>query len=676
MFLTKRETILLTELMNSDGPVSMDRMMQLLKVSKRTVYRELANLENSLRTVGASLEKEGRSHFRIIVGNSITQLQEAMTSDSSQEFASTERQHRILLQLATASKPISSHHFLELYQISNTTFFSDIKQLEESLSRLPLTIVRNQGYELRGPEKHRRLVAANTLMMEINEYQFFHFPDAEQTAQFLFEFIEKQYLILAQDLIREVVETKYPELSDRKLAFIGIMLALAMERVATGFSVEEESYPSQINKDLLKVAKQIFARVAEQTKRLYSVNEIVFFAILLGDFSNSFDRDFFEENFDTTLAYQVKRLIELISQQTEVVFFEDEVLYKMLLTHISGVMTRAILEENQLNNPILEKIMKQYKEIAEAIRISLPLVFPQQQFSTEEIAYMVLHFANSLEKNPKVMEVNIAGVSPSGLASISLLEMQLRKQFPFINKITFFRVGDIEQDKIEDNYDLVISTSLLPGYRGKYKLVSPILLEEDIQELKEEFRLLSQNKSLSHVVPTPVSSREDTYEDVLAFIEEINHLLELFTLQTIDNSPNLEETLSEVMKHFSKTLVQDRKKVADKLVKRYLQAPVGIPKTHFALFHASSVEILQPVFKIFDLSQELSLYAMDKQEINVTRLLVMLAPYPIDEQSSKILGKISGSIIMNDLNTEIFNSGNFSIIYQLLSTLLIEEVKQ
>ena len=68
MFLTKRETILLTELMNSNSPVSMDRMMQLLKVSKRTVYRELANLENSLRTVGASLEKEGRGHFESLSG--------------------------------------------------------------------------------------------------------------------------------------------------------------------------------------------------------------------------------------------------------------------------------------------------------------------------------------------------------------------------------------------------------------------------------------------------------------------------------------------------------------------------------------------------------------------------------------------------------------------------------
>ena len=128
--------------------------MQLLKVSKRTVYRELANLENSLRTVGASLEKEGRGHFRVIVGNSITQLQEAIMSDPSQKsLRPIERTTRILLQLATTAKPISSHRFLELYQISNTTFFSDIKQLEESLARLPLTIVRNQGYELKGPRK-------------------------------------------------------------------------------------------------------------------------------------------------------------------------------------------------------------------------------------------------------------------------------------------------------------------------------------------------------------------------------------------------------------------------------------------------------------------------------------------------------------------------------------------
>ena len=45
---------------------------------------------------------------------------------------------------------------------------------------------------------------------------------------------------------------------------------------------------------------------------------------------------------------------------------------------------------------------------------------------------------------------------------------------------------------------------------------------------------------------------------------------------------------------------------------------------------------------------------MDKKPMQLQRMLLMLAPMPIDETIGKILGKISGAIIMNDLNTEIF----------------------
>lgn len=114
-----------------------------------------------------------------------------------------------------------------------------------------------------------------------------------------------------------------------------------------------------------------------------------------------------------------------------------------------------------------------------------------------------------------MLEVNIAGISPSGLASISLLEMQLRKHFPFINQITFFRVGDVKRENIEETYDLVISTSLLPGYQGEYKLVSPILLEEDIQELKKAFQAISQKKRSAKKAPSALV-KEESYEAVLA----------------------------------------------------------------------------------------------------------------------------------------------------------------
>ena len=48
---------------------------------------------------------------------------------------------------------------------------------------------------------------------------------------------------------------------------------------------------------------------------------------------------------------------------------------------------------------------------------------------------------------------------------------------------------------VEENYDLVISTSLLPGYNGKYKLISPLLLDDEIRQLKEEFKRISHENA-------------------------------------------------------------------------------------------------------------------------------------------------------------------------------------
>lgn len=663
-------------MMTSSEPVSVDRMMSLLKVSKRTVYRELSNLEHSLKTIGAELKKVSRGKFCIVADEAaLAKIQETLSTDESQELSTTERQHAILLELLTNNVPISMQQFLDEYLISNTTFFADIKQLEERLERLPLSIARNRGYEIAGPEKYRRLLLANVLVMEINEYLFFNFTSVEYKENFFLQFVDQDHLVFAQELLREIVEPKFPTLSDRKLQFLTLMLAIAMDRVPRGDTIMEESIPSQINKELLNVAKQLFAKIATKTKQLYAVSEIVFFANLLGDFSNSFDNDFFDEGFDTKLAYQIKQLIEIVSHENEVNFFEDANLYKMLLTHLSATLSRAILQEGSLNNPILERIMEQYSEIAAAIRLGLPRVFPKKQFSEEEIAYMVLHFANSLERNPKVMEVDIAGISPSGLASTSMLEMRLRKHFPFINEINFYRVADIDRLQLQDNYDLVISTSLLPGYSGKYKLVSPLLTDDEIKQLKEEFKAISHTKRHVRNEAKQLSLEENHYDEVLLLIDEINGLLARFFIEELDNSDNIQATVDLAVNRFSSEIIADSKQIGEKLMNRYRQASIGIPNTQFALFHASSEAVKMPCFRVFDLQTTLEIEGMDKRPMELKRMLVMLAPEPIDENTGKMLGKISGAIIMNDLNIEIFNSGNEAIIYQLLSTLLIEEVK-
>ncbi|CZR01178.1 phosphoenolpyruvate-dependent sugar phosphotransferase system eiia 2 [Trichococcus palustris] len=677
MFLTPRETIILKELLHTASPVTVEHLMSLLKVSKRTVYRELANLELSLESIGAKLEKAGLGRFRLIAEDSVkTEILSAVSEDEPSELSATERQHAILLQLLNSDQPISMQTFLDEFLISNTTFFADIKQLETRLARLPLTITRNRGYELAGSEKYRRLLLANILGIEINEYHFFHFSESKDKESFFLQFVNQEQLLFAQKLVREIVEPRFSDLSDRKLEFLILMLTIAMDRVPRGHQLVEDSYAGQINKELLDLAKQIFAKIAAHTKQLYAVSEVVFFANLLGDFSKSLDDDFFKESFDTRLAYQVKQLIENVSRDAEVNFFEDPNLYKMLLTHLSGALSRAILNQGNLNNPILERIMAQYSEVASAIRNALPQVFPQQQFSEEEIAYMVLHFANSLERSPKVIAVDIAGISPSGLASTRMLEMRLRKHFPFINDIVFFRIADLGKLNLEEKFDLTISTSLLPGYSGKYLLVSPLLLEDEVKQLKEAFRAISHTKRNVQLPAKPSLSENDDYQEVMTFIDEINQLLKHFFVKPLENNANVFETVSLAVKSIAADTIADPATVRDKLMNRYQQAPIGIPNTHFALFHASHAAVLQPCFCVFDLKTPLEIMGMDKKTMTLSRMLVMLAPDPIEENVAKMLGKISGAIIMNDLGIEIFNSGNEAIIYQLLSALLIEEVKK
>lgn len=146
---------------------------------------------------------------------------------------------------------------------------------------------------------------------------------------------------------------------------------------------------------------------------------------------------------------------------------------------------------------------------------------------------------------------------------------------------------------------------------------------------------------------------------------EVKHLTKIFGKKT-------QAALDMMNDHQPKTEILKK----TRLLKRYEQAPIGIPHTNMGLFHTSSSLISKPIFCIFNLKHPLTIEGMDRQPVDLSRMLVMLAPSPIQEKDGILLGKISGAIIMNDLNTEIFRSGNKEIVYQLLAKILIEEIKK
>ena len=90
------------------------------------------------------------------------------------------------------------------------------------------------------------------------------------------------------------------------------------------------------------------------------------------------------------------------------------------------------------------------------------------------------------------------------------------------------------------------------------------------------------------------------------------------------------------------------------------------------MIHGISKVVPRPEFKIFDLTQEIEVIGMDKEPMMANRILFLTAPQSIDEIYNYIMGKISSSIIENTLYTTIYSSGNYDIVYELLSKIISE----
>lgn len=155
-----------------------------------------------------------------------------------------------------------------------------------------------------------------------------------------------------------------------------------------------------------------------------------------------------------------------------------------------------------------------------------------------------------------------------------------------------------------------------------------------------------------------------------------NHLLNQFEVRPFAAEETIELTLEKMIGELEGLVVTNAEYVTQKVIDRYIVAPIGVPNTNFALFHSANKHVLQPYFAIYDLDKAFSILGMDKKSIKLTRVLLLLAPDPLQEAQKGLLGKISSSVIENDLNTEIYKFGNHELVYQLLSSLFIKEIKE
>ena len=664
--------------------ITVEELMRVLNVSKRTVYREIASIEASLAKFQLQINKPRGEGYRLIGDPfQIDALKQKIYQVSPNNFDMVQRQHALAITLLQADDAITMEALAYDFEVSVGTINADLSMIDESLEDFSLRIERQKtrGIYVHGGEKERRQILSSLLYGNINEYDFFqylHQLSLDETAvseDFFLKVIRPESLLLARHAILEESHNLFESVTDNQLQQIMIILALSIDRLLKGHVIDVAIGARRISTDIIKLSHQILGYIEVQLKQAINMNERHFFALQLEGLNYKAPQNIFIESFDAEISYQIKEFIRITSQQTGFDFRKDETLYVDLMAHMKAAIKRPLSLVQKIDNPLLQKILDEYQHIYEGVKVARQEIFEDKKFSREEMAYIVIHFASSLERNPSSRNITALVLCSSGIGTSKILESRIGKYLPEINVIDVSKISQMDNIQFEQ-YDLILSTIFLPGFQHSYRVISPLLLDDEVKEIREYMKQSLLNDLPKSETQQTIKEVKENFEDVYHTMKIANNLLQRFDIKFVKSSGTLEETLHHILLGLEGYIIEDAGKVADRVIQRYLQAPIGIPNSNIALFHSTNKWVKEPYFGIYDLDRKYPIMGMDRRSIDLQRVLLMLAPEPLDETNEMILGKISSSIIESDLNTEIYKSGSKELIYQLLSSLLVTEIRK
>lgn len=683
MYLSQREKIILEQLLYSDTEVLLVSLESLLKVSRRTVYRELTNLEKSLKPLGIQVLNEyGRGYRLIGDTESINLLKQENNARNEHVFTISERQSGIVTALLIENKPMPADQLSKQFDVSLNTIYQDINAIEESFDQFELNRIQAKGFAIVTSELNNRSIVSANIFNQVSEEAFFTYIyklyDQEEASEepYFLSFLSDKSLKLAITSFIEFKLMVYENINSSHVALVLIQLAYSIDRLLADHQLNQlVSVEEKLTQEALTLSHQVMNFISDQLRLNIPINERNLLANQLAGINFNNSPSIFNFDYDTQLSYQVQVLIRHISEKTGNDFRKDDQLYDGLLSHIKAALKRN--ENNpsiSFKNANLEPLVDQYKVLYKQIMETYQEIF-STNLSHDEAAYLLMHFVASYERNPSLSyRPKILIIVTNYVGTGKIIKAKLEKQFQDIFQVDIIQFSKLDQMNYGD-YSLVLSTSVIKDFPVTYHLISPTLNQND-SELLAQF--LKKYKNEQHYQLTNQFSQESyqlTFQEMYSSINLAHAILNQFEISDFEAGDNVEDTIWGIIQTLPEEVISDDS-VAETIITKYHATPIGIPNTNMALFHSIDTNIHQPLFKIYNLSDKITVEGMDGNPIKLQRILLLLAPSPLDPIVQNVLSWISHSIVDNNINTDLYNHGNEDILKNLLSRIFVEGIQE
>lgn len=493
---SRRKNQIIQLLLDSDQYIPAQTLASKLKVSEKTIYRDIKEIETMIHSSKPLIEKVSSKGYRINYSVFLKEKHKFSFIESN-SISEVDRRDQILLELLYKTpKPTSISKLAEKFYISNSSIVNDLKFIEKELIKYELVLEKtSNGTFILGTEKNiRKILVSMTQRYLPFESKWILKPhnnkvNDENIHLFLKRFSNEDIQFI-QKVMNDVESKLDFDLENPYYINLFSHLLILTKRAKEGAFIKEESSieKNSINLSMMKIALEVIQKIEEYLQEKFVFNEVEYiYMYLCSAGGQTFYSQNENKNIESTLAgNMVDRLIDSIKNQNSIDLSQNIELKKQLIQHFNPLLKRVTYEV-QVRNKLLEDIENEFGDLFKNIKSIMKEVcldYQLPEIIDDEIGYIVLYIQNAIEKEEQSKKVLI--VCSTGIGTSHLLKTRVAKFFPKWTIVDVISAKEVKKYESNHSIDIVISTVKIESLKFKTVIVSSLFNEKDKEVVLNE----------------------------------------------------------------------------------------------------------------------------------------------------------------------------------------------
>lgn len=485
--MNKRQMHMLDYLLKQTDYVASSQIAQLYGVSAKTIYHDLAKLNEALAPHGLAIDKSPRNGVRL----DLSQADEArlrslikdwQQADQWEAYGPDDRERHLLKGLCLEPGGLDLEDLAEQLYVSSATLNRDLSRLGPRFQACGLTLVRQDGrLQVQGRESAIR----QCLRTYLQEWLY----QMGEPIQDLVGFFQAEDITLCQHALNQLSQTYQHDFTADYYLLLLLECLIIRRRGQLGQVLQVRA--KELVRDLSHLEVYFFAgelleAVTGQALVQLSAIEIesLAYTLLAVGFKVQ------SPDYERELRQQVQALIQRVSDFLNVDLSQDQHLLAMLANHMSSMIFR-LRHHMHVTNPALDEIRKQYLTLFNIVWLVLRdfAEHYDMEVPDEELAFLVIHFQIALEKVQRPLTIVV--VCQHGLAASELILAKLQRIFSPSDRLLNLKWQELA-DMDWRGVDLVISSlDLKDELPVPVQRVSPIMTQDELEQIRHHYDQLT-----------------------------------------------------------------------------------------------------------------------------------------------------------------------------------------